>query len=121
MGCASDKVVIGWLCALRVLEARKRFDSSVLRNEEGHISSGRNEGNISLLFFRRLHTVRRMSDAAQKGSRCVWEFKAREDGTVAVIDSLLRTITCSQSGFVPMILYHSKVSRESGQSQVAVR
>ena len=73
------------------------------------------EGNISLLFFPKLHAVRRMSDPAQRGWCCVWEFKAREDGR---IDGLLCTNTCSQSGFVPMILYHSKVSRASGHSQV---
>ena len=35
MGCASDKFVIGRLCSLKVLAARKRFDSSVMGEEDG--------------------------------------------------------------------------------------
>ena len=71
MGCASDKFVIGRLCSLKVLEARKRFDSSVMGEEDGHISSGMDEGSISLLFFPKLNAVRRMSDPAQRGWCCV--------------------------------------------------
>lgn len=110
MGCASDKSIIGWLCSLKVLEARKRFDSSAMGEEDGHISSGMNEGNLSLLFFPQLnknHTVRRMSDPAPKGSCCGGNLKHARP-VASVIDSLLCTTACSQSEFVPMILYNAK-------------
>lgn len=93
--------------------------------EDGHISSGMKE-------MQHLH---QSAVSCPQGEYCeahvrscadqlvfVWEFKAREDGKVAfVIDGLLCTISWSQSGFVPMILYNASVSPASGDRQVAVR
>lgn len=85
MGCASDKSIIGWLCSLKVLEARKRFDSSAMGEEDGHISSGMNEGNLSLLFFPQLNKKSyREAHVRSCTERLVlwWEFKAREAGSL---------------------------------------
>ena len=77
MGCASDKYpsLAGSVCSRKVLEASKRFDSSAMGEQDGHIRSGtKNEGSLSLLSLppqlNKDHTVRRMSDPAPKGSCC---------------------------------------------------